>query len=312
MKNKKVLVTGGSGFIPANVTRRLVKEGARVGIITKYKSLIDNERIRDIWDDVEVIEADIRNQDSLRQIAVFKPDIVVHMAAYNHVGDSFMSVSEALDVNCKGTANILEAYQDYEKFVYISTSEVYGYQTEVPFVETMLPQPISPYSIGKYGGELYCQMKMSMMKKPIVIIRPFNAYGPYQSSKAIIGEVIETCLKNRPLKATKGEQTREFNYVEDLADGIMLAVKKDEAIGNIMNLGNGEEIPIKRLILTIKELTGSKSDIQLGALPYRPTEIWHMCSNSDRARRILGWAPKTSFEDGLKKTIQWFREYYRL
>ncbi len=115
MENKRVLVTGGSGFIPSHLVRRLKEEGADVCIITKYNSIFDNIRLSHIWNDVKVIEADIRNQDSLKQIKKFEPEVIFHSAAYNHVGHSFTHVAESLDVNAKGTANLLEAYDGYEK-----------------------------------------------------------------------------------------------------------------------------------------------------------------------------------------------------
>lgn len=310
MKNKSILVTGGSGFIPSHLVKRLLSMGARVAVLTRYNSVISNQRLSEVWDRIQVIEADLRNQDSLRQIARLAPDIVVHMAAYNHVGDSFLSVSEALDVNCKGTANVMEAYDGYERFIYTSTSEIYGYQERVPFTEEMKPQPISPYSIGKYGGELYCQMKMRMMKKPVVILRPFNTYGPFQSSKAVIGEVIEKLLKNQPIEATEGRQTREFNFVEDIVDGFIRAMESTDAIGHIINIGNGVEVAIRDLFLTLKELTGSQSELRFGALPNRPTEIWRMCADNSRARDLLDWTARTSLRDGLSRTIQWFQQYY--
>ncbi|EKD93861.1 MAG: NAD-dependent epimerase/dehydratase [uncultured bacterium] len=312
MANKKVLITGASGFIPSYLTKRLLQLGYHVSITTRYKSIINKERLCEVWDDLHVIEADIRNQDSLRQIALLKPDIIIHMAAYNHVGDSFKNVSEALDVNCKGTANILEAYQDYERLIYTSTSEIYGYQEEVPFREEMLPRPISPYAIGKYSGELYCQMKMRMMNKPIVILRPFNTFGPYQSSKAVIGEIIEKLLKNQPIEATEGKQTREFNYVDDIVDGFVKAVEVPEAVGKIINLGNGREVPIRELITTLHSLTNSRSDLRFGVLPLRPTEIWRMCADNSKAREILRWFPAVSFEEGLKRTIEWFKDYFKV
>ena len=120
MNGKKVLVTGGSGFIPSHLVRRLVSLGAQVSVTVKYNSSIDNVRIIDVWDDINIIEADIRNIDSLKQIVKLKPEIIIHMAAYNHVGDSFLHVNEALDSNSIGTANVLESYQDYELFIYTS------------------------------------------------------------------------------------------------------------------------------------------------------------------------------------------------
>jgi len=309
IKDKRILVTGGSGFIASHLTRRLVAEGAQVGIITKYNSIIDNIRLVDVWNKIEIIEADIRNLDSLKQISLFKPDIVYHFAAYNHVGDSFIHVSEALDCNVKGTANLIEAYDDYEKFVYISSSEVYGYQDKVPFSEDMCPKPVSPYSVGKYAGELYCRMKMENLGKPIVILRPFNAFGPYQSPKAIIAEMTLTCLSQKPVLSTEGKQTREFNYVDNLVDAFILAVQCDEALGQIINIGSGKDISIRDLIMFIHKETNSKSELRIGELKYRPTEIWQMFADNKRAKSLLGWEPKIDFAEGLKRTIEWYRNF---
>lgn len=309
LKGKRILVSGGSGFIPSHLTRRLVGEGARVGILTKYNSIIDNIRLVDVWDKITVIEADIRNLDSLKQVSLFKPEIIYHFAAYNHVGDSFIHVAETLDCNVRGTANLLESYDKYKKFIYISSSEVYGYQTKVPFSEDMFPKPISPYAVGKYGGELYCRMKMENMHKPIVILRPFNAFGPYQSPRAIIAEIIIACLKGKPVFTTEGRQTRDFNYVENLSDGFVKAVEVDEAVGKIINIGSGEDISIRDLVLRIHKETNSSSKLHIGALKYRPTEVWRMRSDNRRAQTILKWKPKIDFKEGLRRTIAWYRNF---
>jgi UDP-glucose 4-epimerase len=308
-KNKKVLVTGGSGFIASRLCHRLEREGAKVFVLTKYNSVIDNVRLADIWHRITPIEADLRNNDSLKNIRSFKPEIVYHLAAYNHVGDSFENVSEAIDVNSKGTVNLLDAYEDYNKFIYISSSEVYGFQGKVPFSEGFTPYPISPYSVGKYSGELYARMKWHVYKKPIVVLRPFNAFGPYQSPRAVIAELIIKCLKGEDLITTEGDQTREFNYVENLVDGFILSAVKQGAVGEIINLGSGREVPIKRLVKLIHKLSGSKSRLRIGDLPYRPTEIWRMVSDNKKAKRILGWSPKVDLEEGLLKTIDWYRKF---
>lgn len=309
LRGRRVLVTGGSGFIGSHLTRRLVREGAEVGVLTKYNSVIDNVRLVDIWDRLTVIEADIRNADSLRQISGFKPEVIYHLAAYNHVGDSFIHVSEALDCNVKGTANLLESYDGYERFVYISSSEVYGHQSEVPFSEEMCPRPISPYAVGKYGGELYCRMKMERSDRRIVVLRPFNAYGPYQSPRAVIAEMALTCLAGRPVRSTEGKQTRDFNFVENLVDGFVLAGEREEAVGQVINLGSGMEISIRDLIAEIHEQTGRRSELQVGALEYRPTEIWRMVAANGRAKALLGWTPRVDFKEGLRRTIAWYRAY---
>ena len=309
LKDKRVLVTGASGFIASHLTRRLIGMGASVGALVRYNSVIDNVRIADLWDRVTPIEADIRNPDSLRQVRNFAPDVIYHFAAYNHVGDSFMHVSEVMDVNAKGTTNLVQAYDGFERFVYISTSEVYGAQSQVPFVETMTPQPVSPYAVGKYAGELFCRMMMTEVGRPFVLLRPFNAFGPYQSTRAVIAETILTCLAGKPLRATEGRQTREFNYIANLVDGFIAAGEREQAIGQLINIGGGEEISIRELMETIHRETESKSPLEFGALPSRPTEIPRMRADAARAREILGWQPRTPFIEGLRATIRWYRMF---
>lgn len=309
LNGRRVLITGGSGFIASHLVRRLVGIGADVFVVTKYNSVIDNVRIVDVWDQIRVIEADIRNLDSLSQLRSVRPEVVYHLAAYNHVGDSFLHVNEALDCNAKGTANVLESCDGYERFIYISTSEVYGAQKTVPFVETMCPNPISPYAVGKYAGELYCRMQMQMRERRIVVLRPFNVFGPYQSPRAVIGELILTCLAGRPVRTTGGVQTRDFNYVANLVDGFLLAGELEGAIGQVINLGSGNEITIRNLTEAIHQVCDSQSELLVGALEYRPTEIWRMAADCTLAKQVLGWFPKVDFTNGLRCTVSWYRDF---
>lgn len=310
MQGKRVVVTGGSGFIGSHLVRRLLELGAQVAVTVRYGNVIKNERLREVWTRLQVIEADLRNRGALEAVARYEPHHVFHLAAYNHVGESFRQVEECFDVNAKGTANLLDMCPGSECFVYLSTSEVYGHQAGVPFVETMSPEPISPYAITKYAGELYCRMKQRMRGSGrIVVLRPFNAYGPYQSSKAIIPELIVNCLKGRPIRTTKGEQTREFNYVENLVDGMVAAAEHPGRIEGPLNLASGEEVAIRDLVLKVAELTQTKSPLEIGALEYRPTEIWRMYADSSRAREVLGWTPRVNLEEGLRRTVEWYRHY---
>jgi UDP-glucose 4-epimerase len=313
MKRKRVLITGGSGFIGSHLVHRLLADGAEVAVTLRYGNVMKNERLRDCWDDLRIIEADLRNRGALACIGEFAPEVVFHLAAYNHVGQSFVQVEECFDVNAKGTANLLDTCgSSVEKFLYMSTSEVYGYQTELPFLESMCPQPISPYAITKYAGELYCQMKQRIGgERSLVILRPFNTFGPYQSAKAVIPELIVNCLRGGPIKTTKGEQTREFNYVSNVVDALVMAAEHNEQINGPLNIAAGEEVRICDLVHKIAELTGARGQLEVGALAYRPTEIWRMYADSTRARELLGWKPEVCLEDGLKRTVDWFREYYR-
>lgn len=310
MRDKRVVVTGGSGFIGSHLVKELLQQGAKVAVTVRYGNVMKNERLREEWSRIKVIEADLRNRGALEEVARFEPQVVFHLAAYNHVGESFRQVEECFDVNAKGTANLLDVVPGTESFIYMSTSEVYGHQSAVPFVETMCPEPISPYAITKYTGELYCRMKQRMKGSGrIVVLRPFNAYGPYQSSKAIIPELIINCLKGRPIRTTRGEQTREFNYVGNLVDGLLAAASHEGRIEGPVNLASGEEVAIRDLVRKIAELTETKSSLEIGALEYRPTEIWRMFADSTRARTLFGWTPRVSLDEGLKRTVAWYRKY---
>jgi nucleoside-diphosphate-sugar epimerase len=281
-----------------------------VAVTVRYGNVMKNERLRWCWDRLHVLEADLRNRGALAAVRAFAPDLVFHLAAYNHVGESFRQVEECFDVNAKGTANLLDACDGVPRFVYMSTSEVYGHQAGVPFVETMGPEPISPYAITKYAGELYCRMKQRVGGSPaVVVLRPFNTFGPYQSAKAVIPELIINCLRGEPIRTTKGEQTREFNYVDNIVDGLVRAAEHPEPIEGPVNLAAGEEVAIRDLVRLIAELTETRSTIEIGALSYRPTEIWRMFADSSRARELLGWKPAVSLREGLRRTVAWFRDY---
>ncbi len=312
VKRKRVLVTGGSGFIASHLVKRLILEDAEIAITTKYNSLIDNIRLAKDWNDLKIIEADIRNVDSLNQIKEFKPEIIYHMAAYNHVGDSFLHVAEALNSNGIGTANLLESYKEYELFVYISTSETYGHQATVPFKEEMKPFPISPYAIGKYLGEQYALMMHHVHNLPIVILKPFNTFGPFQSPRAIIGEIIIKCIRGDEILSTEGMQTREFNYVDNIIDGLISVIGNNQCIGEVINLASNNEIKIKDLIQKIHKFSVSNSNLKIGALNYRPTEIWRMCGDATKARNILDWSPNVEFDDGLIRSIEWYRKFLKI
>ncbi|MGH7789087.1 MAG: NAD-dependent epimerase/dehydratase family protein [Candidatus Binatia bacterium] len=306
---KKVLVTGGSGFIGSHLVRRLVDLGADVSVTVKYNSVIDNVRLVKLWDQLTTVEADLRNFSSLAVLQQLRPQVIFHLAAYNHVGDSFAQFAEAISSNAEATTNLLEAYEGYERFVYTSTSEVYGFQEIVPFREDSTPFPLSPYAVGKYSGELYARLKHRSQGRPVAVIRPFNAYGPYQSARAIIPELILRCLTGQEVATTLGEQTRDFNFVANLVDGFLAVASHDAAIGEVWNVGGGVETPIRTLVETIHRLTGEKSVLKIGALPYRPGEIWRMHADSTRARETLGWVPKVDLTQGLEITVEWFRRY---
>lgn len=311
LNDRNVIVTGGTGFIGSHLVRELLAHRAYVYLVTRYGNVAKHPRLADIWSQLNIVEADIRNRGALEQISDIRPRYVFHLAAYNHVGQSFTQVEECYDVNAKGTANLIDAsiHRGLENFVYISSSEVYGKQDKVPWVESMHPRPQSPYAITKYAGELYALMKQKI-GDPVVVVRPFNVFGPDQSTKAIIPELILKCLRGDRLLTTLGEQTREFNFISNIISGLILA--SQSKFDGPINLASGFDIKIAQLVRMIAKLTKSRSRLEIGALRYRPNELWRMQADNARAREILNWKPLISFEEGLRKTIDWYRSKEKL
>jgi nucleoside-diphosphate-sugar epimerase len=265
-------------------------------------------RLVDIADEIRLVEANVTDRSSMEHVArTVRPEMIAHLAAFTHVGKSFQRVDENIATNVHGTVNLLLALNgDYERFVYTGTSEIYG-DVEVPFRESGPVNPVSPYSVSKYAGERFARMFNAAYGWPIVCLRPFNAYGPWQSPDRVIPEIILTALRRGHLPLTEGRQTREFNFVEDLARGFVAALEAEGVEGEVVNLGGGAETSIADLARTILRLMGDPIEADIGALPHRPTEIWRMCADASKAAQLLGWSSAVSLEDGLAATIDWYR-----
>lgn len=308
---KKILVTGGSGFFGSHLVKQLILNGHNVCVTTKYDSVFENVRLANIWKKIKILECDLRNINSIDAINKFSPDIIFHLAAYNDVKGSFENYTEALESNAIATSNLLEGLKSYSQFIYISTSEIYGKQNEKKlFSENLKPSPISPYSIGKYAGELYAKMHMEQFKKPIKILRPFNIFGETQSVKAVIPELILKFLQNKDVKITNGIQTREFNYVGNTVNFLLEAMQTSSLNGKIINVSDGTEISIRDLAKTIKILTNSKSKIIIGGLEERKSEIYRMKASVVKMKKFIKKPKIISFKYGLKKTISWYKNNY--
>lgn len=307
---QRVLVTGASGFIGSHVVRRLVAEGAEVHALTSGVSSVYPPRLMDVRRDIRLHEANLMDRSAMDSLVrASRPQLVLHLGAYTHVGKSWQRIDECIQVNVQGTVNLLLALEatGYERFVYTGTSEIYG-DVPVPFHEDSPVNPISPYSVAKYAGERYCRMFFHGYGWPVVMVRPFNAYGPWQSPDRVIPEIIGRALRGEPLRMTQGTQTREFNYVEDLADGFVRLATAPGIEGELFNLGCGQEVSMRDLATMVLRLMGDPVAPQFGALPERPTEIRRMVSDSTKALSTLGWKPSVLLEEGLSRTIAWYEQ----
>ncbi len=310
IKNKKVLVTGGAGFIGSHLVNRLLNEGAKVTVIVKYNSIIDCPRLVKSWDKIKIVEADLRNTDSVSEMKKLNFDLVFHLAAYNHVGDSFKHVLENVNSNLVSTINILNNGPKIKKFIHIGSSEIYGEQSKLPFNVKEKENPMSPYAVTKFGSELFSILKSKSSKLDLLCVRPFNTFGPFQSEKAIIPEIIIKCLQNKEIKTTEGKQTREFNFVDNILDGILFLNQKIKNHIEPVNIGSNKPISIRDLVKKIHKLTHSKSKLKIGSLKYRPNEIWKMQADN-KFVISKGWKPKIKLDEGLKLTIAWYRKFHK-
>lgn len=304
-----VLVTGGTGFIGSHLVRRLANDGVEVHTVTSTVSSVFPPRLIDARNQITLHEANLCDRSAVDRLAEqIKPTHVFHLGAFTHVGKSWGRVDECVQTNVQGTVNLLQALDraGYQRFVNVGTSEIYG-DVDVPFREDGPVRPISPYAVSKHAGEEFCRMFHEGRGWPIVRVRPFNAYGPMQSPDRVIPEIILRGLRDQPLKMTEGRQTREFNYVEDLVDGLVRAATVDGIDGDLFNIGCGEEIAMRDLAELVLDVVEATVRPEYGALPYRPTEIWRMYADASKARDRLGWTPRWSLHDGLASTVAWYR-----
>lgn len=306
LKDIKVLVTGISGFIGSHLVRGLLEEGAEVHGLVRGNS--DLWRIQDIKGQINLCYADLRDFESVKKvISKVKPKKIIHLAAYVDVSRSFDVIDEMIAVNIIGTLNLLKAANetDYDCFINTGSCEEYG-NGLAPFREDQIPNPVSPYSASKVSTTLFCRMLYETMDLPIITVRPFLTYGPMQESNMLIPALIKKAINHEEFKMTKGEQTREFNYVDDIVDGIVKASVTKKAIGEIINIGNGNEYKVKDVVARILNIMGDPIKPLKGALPYREGETMHFYCDNTKAKEILNWTPRVSLDEGLEKTTNWY------
>lgn len=311
MKGQAVFVTGASGFIGSHLVRRLLEEGAEVHALVRRDS--DPSRIADIKDEVVIHDGDITDANSIRRcIRDARPDAVFHLASYVNAERDPELIEPMINVNLKGTVNLLRAVSEEGKglgrFVNIGVSDEYG-DNEVPFTEDQRENPISPYSASNVATTYYCHMFYKIWQMPVVTLRLFLTYGPSQSVRRMfIPSLIRHCLEGKEFPMTEGNQTREFNYVSDSVEGIVLAAKTPGVEGEVINIGCGLEYKVRDVAEKIVAMVG-RGKLLAGALKRRPGKTDRFFCNNEKAKKLLGWCPEVSLEEGLERTICWYKEH---
>jgi len=310
---KKVLVTGAGGFIGSHLAERLVESGADVRAFVHYNALESRGWLSSskYQDSIEIIAGDICDTDSVRN-AVKGCDIVFHLAALIAIPYSYLAPESYVKTNVLGTLNIMRACMDYdvERFLNTSTSEVYGTAQFVPITEEHPLQGQSPYSASKIGADKLVESFYLSFDLPAVIVRPFNTYGPRQSTRAVIPTIITQCLDGKDVKLGNLDARRDMNFVGNTVDGFLAAASSKDAIGKTMNFGSGFDVSIGELAEKIISLSGNNSKIICEKKRMRPegSEVDRLQASHDLAKEVTGWTPALSLDEGLEVTIEWFRE----
>ena len=318
MKKKinKVLVTGADGFIGSHLVESLLDAGADVKAFVYYNSFgswgwldtLPKKLLRNI----EIFAGDIRDPNGVRQ-AVRGADTVFHLAALIGIPFSYHSPDSYVDTNVKGTLNVLQAARDLGtgKVIVTSTSEVYGTARYAPIDEKHPLQGQSPYSASKIGADKIAESFHLSFGLPVVTARPFNTYGPRQSARAIIPTIITQLLAGaKEIKLGSLSPTRDLNYVKDTCAGFLALARSSEAVGEPVNIGSGREISVGELAGLIMKVAGRKAVIRTEKARKRPSgsEVERLLCDNSRITGLTGWKPRVSIAEGLKRTVEWFRD----
>jgi NAD dependent epimerase/dehydratase len=321
MKTKRVLVTGADGFIGSHLAEALVGDGQSVRALVLYNSFgtrgwLEHSAPR-TRDAMEIVAGDVRDAAQMREL-VKGCDVVMHLASLIAIPYSYQAPESYVATNLGGTLNLLLAAREHgvQSFVHTSTSEVYGTARTVPITEDHSLNAQSPYAASKIAADQMALAFHRSFAMPVTVIRPFNAYGPRQSARAVIPTIMTQVLSGAPaIRLGALHPTRDFNHVTDIARGFMAAAGATKAVGQVMNLGSNFEISIGEVAKLVAAAAGRPElKVEQDAQRLRPaaSEVDRLWADASRAKALLGWEPKyggmEGFRRGLTETLAWFRD----
>jgi NAD dependent epimerase/dehydratase len=311
---KKILITGADGFIGSHLTEMLLANGHKVRALSYYNSFNSWGWLDDVKKskNLEVISGDVRDPHFCKSISK-DMDIIYHLAALIAIPYSYVAPDCYIDTNVKGTLNICQAAleNECERIIVTSTSEVYGTATYVPIDEKHPLQAQSPYSASKIGADAIAMSFYNSFDLPLTIARPFNTYGPRQSARAIIPTIITQIASGvKKIKVGDISPTRDFSYVKDTCSGFISLAGSSETIGEVVNIGSNYEISVEDTYELIRKLM--KSDVELindkQRIRPKKSEVFRLWCDNRKIKKLTGFKPVFSLEEGMKRTIEWFVE----
>jgi UDP-glucose 4-epimerase len=317
LRDVPVLVTGADGFIGSHLTERLVAEGARVRAFCIYNSAGSagwlDQAPRETRSALDLRFGDIRDARFV-EAAAEGIEVIFHLAALVAIPYSYVAPESFIDTNVRGTLNVLEAARraGVRRLVHTSTSEVYGTPSELPIRETHPLQAQSPYAASKVAADQFALAFQHSFDLPVVVLRPFNTYGPRQSERAVLPTILRQLLAgSRQIRLGRLDPRRDLTYVADTVDGFVRAATAPGIEGRVVQLGTGRSESIGDLLGLACRLLGTEAVAVEDPARLRPdaSEVLVLEADPSLAREVLGWQPRTTLEDGLRSTIEWLREH---
>ncbi|MGI8811253.1 MAG: SDR family oxidoreductase [Pyrinomonadaceae bacterium] len=307
----RVLVTGGAGFIGSNLADGLLAQGAKVTILDSFITGF-RENLDEITGDFNLVEGDLNDNEAVRR-ALDGVEIVFHEAALPSVPRSVANPVETHEACVNGTFNLLNKSREagVRRLIYAASSSAYGDQQSLPKIESMAPEPMSPYAAAKLTGEYYCRVFSQVYGLETLSLRYFNVFGPRQNPSSmysgVISRFIDALMSGKtPVIFGDGEQSRDFTYVANVVDANIKAAQTSAGVGQTMNVANGERISLVELLDVLKKITGNP-DVHADFQPARAGDVKHSQAGIDRAVEWLGYEKLVGLEEGLTKTIDWWK-----
>lgn len=305
---KRVLITGAAGFVGANLSRRLVGTSKVVATFHPSDHLW---RLRGLSSKIKIVPLDMADYEAVgKLVGKLKPNYIFHLAAAGTYPNQ-KEFRKIFTANTVGTANLLEALRhiNYRAFIMTGSSSEYGYMSK-PMKETDVLEPNSYYSATKGGATLLTQAFASVEGKSTVVLRFFSIYGPWEEPGRLIPTVIAKCIKQQLIQVTGGNEVRDFVYVDDAVDALLLAAKKAQKLkGHIFNVGSGKQTKIVDVARMAIKITASNAQLKIGSYPARGWDASNWQADTTKGKTVLGWRATTPLQDGIRKTFQWLKNH---